>query len=476
MADITIQIKAEDVQAVAQMDKTAAAVRNVGASGSAAATGLNSAATGFKGLVSGLQRATTLFGAAGVIGGVFALIGMATRLYGVYKKLTEVNREYASEAKKAADAAKEFGMTAAGLVAVRKAADEANVPADLLNEKLKEYKEHKSTFDELASAVGKSADELRRMQDEADRGSVGSAALADYETSEQKAEQRKADEKREREGLRLIAKEARQYDGTPRGDRAWDKLVVAAKGDEDRALAIYKHNQNPLTRYINGGGGGTERWQIPAAMERYQARQIAAPASDARDDRVRAERQAAEDRAVRDAFPKSAMQPEMIDVRAFRAVQAAVAAAPDDTLNAARAAAANQIGRFAESVQAAPDAKSLAAIIKDAAGPIAAFADSIEAATRAAYDAEASDRDRASIRRKNADDDQKQVKIDTAEKISKITVDPPRAASAAAASGGFSGGSMNNQFRLADQRANAIEAIMREEITLLQQILQRLEE
>jgi len=68
------------------------------------------------------------------------------------------------------------------------------------------------------------------------------------------------------------------------------------------------------------------------------------------------------------------------------------------------------------------------------------------------------------------------VDKDTADKISKITVEAPRAASSAAASGGITGGSMNNAARLADQRAAAVEALMGEQNRILAEIRERLDD
>jgi len=419
MGDVTIQIEAENKQAVAEMDKTAASVRRVGASGSAAATGLNSASAGFKGLVTGLQRATTLFGAAGVIGGVFALVGMATRLYGIYKKLTEVNREYAAEARKAADEAAKLGMTAAGLEAVRKAAEEAGVPADLLNEKLKEYKEHTATFDDLAAAVGKSADELRRMQDEAERGSSGTAYMADIDRAVGKTEADKKSADIEKQGLREATKAIGRSGGL--STRGWDVLFDAAGGDAARVSQLYSENK-PFYDPRSAESYGPN--VMPAGRARYQARQAegAASSSAAEEDRDFWARAARDAQDAADAIGEELEMQERL----------AAEATEIEKQRAARA--------------------------------------------KAAYDAEAAARDRESIQRQDAIDRRGEIEVDAQKRIDEITVAAPIAASAAASAGGFSGGSMNNQFRMAFEREMKRDAIEREKITLLAEINASLKE
>lgn len=81
-----------------------------------------------------------------------------------------------------------------------------------------------------------------------------------------------------------------------------------------------------------------------------------------------------------------------------------------------------------------------------------------------------------SQKRSEADADIAALNEQTAAKKAAITVDAPRAASAAASIGGVTGGMMNNAARMADQRAAAMEAIQNEHTRLLSDIKTRLEE
>lgn len=69
-----------------------------------------------------------------------------------------------------------------------------------------------------------------------------------------------------------------------------------------------------------------------------------------------------------------------------------------------------------------------------------------------------------------------EIRKNTAAKIDAITVDAPRASSAYGAIGGMMGAQANNAERMRDQRAAALEAINREQLTLLGQIKENLDE
>lgn len=424
--EVRIDIVSDGSAARAEVDKAAAAVRSAGNAGTDASAGLGAAAAGFKGLVGAMQRASTLFGVTGVVGALFGLVAMGRQIYGVYKRLTEVNREFAAEARRAADAAREFGFTAAGLDAVRAAAEKAGVPAGELNEKLKEYKDHAITFDDLAAAVGHSADELKRLQDQAERQGAGRSYLADVaardETREKTAKERKAEE----EGLRALFRDV--YGGFS-GFSAGQK-----KGSQTDSRAA-------LDSLLDSVGGDPM-----AAAQKLWPR----------------ERDTGDLAAVAD----SPIMREGVERHAARAASRAAAEEDREFWIRAEQDARDSADRIAGELEVRErlDAEEKAAADKRAAWRLAA------------HTAEMAALDRESSARADKADKIRDLDRDTADKISKITVEAPRAASAAGAIGGITGGVMPNIQRLADQRAAEAAAIQREHTRLLADINAKLEE
>jgi hypothetical protein len=484
---LVIEITAEGDSARASLDSTARSVSRLGDSGSGSARGLAAATTGFRGLISSIQRATTLFGAAGIIGGIFALVGMATRLYGIYKRLTEVNREYAAEAKKAADAAARLGQSAAGLEAIRAAAAAANIPADSLNEKLKEYAARKITFDELASSIGTSADALRRLQDQAERRSVGATALSEFKTIQDAQEEKEKQEKINQDGLKLLRRSYLKGIQSEDSRMATDTLLSATDGDTMEAARILFPAKRMKSQLQNIS-------QSPIMMEAVERRNAKMQTEEqdrikrlqtTLSDRAAAEAAAAPEVAKRAADANASIRSKLAptqqydsqDLATFRAIAARVAAQPSIAASdVAKTVASTERGALAESILSASGPEEISTLLDAAAAPVRALADAADAAARSLLDAEAAALAASEAARYQASREADSVRAAALDRIAAITVEAPRAASAAATIGGITGGTLANAARLAEQRANAAAAIQREQLTLLQQIKERLED
>lgn len=225
------------------------------------------------------------------------------------KGADEATRELGKSALDAAKAIKETGIDADLYNAVKNAADAAKVSADELSAKLKEYKEHKITFDELAASIGKTATQLKASAEVASIGKMGAQYLAQHEANLQAGEEaRKASDINSR-GISLIIKDIIKLNNSGRGAETaplWDILAKESAGNKDLIYSLWQNNKAWYQRDLNMYGAWGPQ-QVNAAVNRYDAVREAERERREReiaehDAKVRAERaaKAAEEKAKAD--------------------------------------------------------------------------------------------------------------------------------------------------------------------------------
>lgn len=220
--------------------------------------------------------------------------------------------ELADSARRAVEAANPAGGDLALFDALKESAEAAGVPAEELSAKLREFREHKITFDELAASVGKTGDALKDAAEKAGNWNVGRRYLADRARREEEEKAEKAGWKAERAGLKEIVREIVKSGGdsgnAPGADAWWDMLAQSAGGDEKQMREIFMANRSWRDRLAgtdaNSGygsisiSGAAERYRIQGAAS-DRAREEAAAANDAA---VTAAREDELDRQMRDFF------------------------------------------------------------------------------------------------------------------------------------------------------------------------------
>ena len=246
-----------------------------------------------------------------IVASVAGFVGIAKQAISVYNDLRKWIRGTSEEAEKAAAAATEAarkmrdeageGVGIALYDALREQAEAAGVAADALSAKLREFREHKITFDELAASVGATRDALAGAESAAAGRTVGTRYLAERGDAEAARKAREDAANTEREGIRAIVREIyARGDRFGRGaatDDLWDRLLEAAGGDAARAGELYNENRGWTNfRAVGVGMYGDEA--LRAASGRRAARQAAAEAAreagrQAHDAEVRAQREAA---------------------------------------------------------------------------------------------------------------------------------------------------------------------------------------
>ena len=224
-----------------------------------------------------------------IVASVAGFVGIAKQAISVYNDLRKWIRGTSEEAEaaaaKATAAARKIRDEAAGAGldmslydAIREQADAAGVAADDLNEKLRQFREHKLTFDELAAAIGGTRDVIEAAANVADQTNVGRRYLAERGDAEAAAATAKESRDTEQQGLRAIVRDiARLADkfgnGGPEVAALWDRLMEAANGDASRAAEIYNANRSRFGRAVGVAMYGDEA--LRAAAGRYAGNQAA---------------------------------------------------------------------------------------------------------------------------------------------------------------------------------------------------------
>lgn len=398
-SDITIRIAGDHASAAQSISQTAKMVEGLGSA------------------VRGVSRVMGFWGLG------LTLITKAGDIRKALQAAREEARGFGKDALKAAEDAKALGFTASALLAIKQAASDAGVEADVLATRLREYAEFKLTFNELATAIGATGQQLRELERQVSGGRVGTDWLAAWEGETQGREASGKRRKAERAGLRQITGEIAGGRGTPREAAGWDRLMDAAGGDAAAAGELYNRNKSTWNRTSVGVLGFGDQ-ELAAAARRYQERQSRAEAE-------RAERLRQHDARVQERRMQAAAEAE----KKAAAARATAEAAAQERESARRSAAYDD-ARRREDEQAEREAEALR--------------------TREAARA--------------------QVVADTAAKVAAVTVEAPRAATAAGSIGGILGGTFNASERMRAQREAAIEALTREQVALLAKIDAKLSE
>ncbi|MCK9468138.1 MAG: hypothetical protein M0Q49_01865 [Porticoccaceae bacterium] len=398
-SDLKIRLKAEGTPEVNQ-----------------ALEGVKRGVEGLAGSVTAATRVVGLFSSA------LMLYAIAERVVSWLGKVREETAKWARSSREAAQEAERLHLTAGALDAIRQAAEEAGTPIDALDRALADYRNHITTFEELAAAIGSTGDALAAIEAAAAPGRAGRdylEKLGKQQESEASAEEAR---KAEAAGFRAATEAIRT--GTPAEQReGWDVLMRGAEGDIGRAGELYNTHKSWLNR-SGVGVYGFGHFELQAAAGRYQGNQ----------------QQLADDRAARIAAHDA-------EVERRRQAEAEAKKQREEEIAA----------RQREQEEAVAERRRLRAHENEV--------------NRAARDEERRLENQQKAAAMRAD-----LEASTAQKIDSITVDAPKAASSYGTIGGIMGGQVQNAQRLAEQRQARIEAIQLEHTRLLAEISAKLED
>lgn len=246
-----------------------------------------------------------------IVASVAGFVGIAKQAVSVYNDLRKWIRGTSEEAEaaaaKATEAARKMrdeageGVGVALYDALREQAEAAGVAADALSAKLREFREHKITFDELAASIGSTRDALAAAEDAAAARTGGTRYLADRGDAEAARERREAERENNLAGVRALVRDIARMasDGGNRGaDELYDRLLDIAGGDAAYARQIFDANRSWRERLRGvSAASGWGDLAFEGAAARYAERgSAAAQARSARDaadaDAARAAREA----------------------------------------------------------------------------------------------------------------------------------------------------------------------------------------
>ena len=210
------------------------------------------AVKGFKAAMSTVSTVTTI---------ITQLITIVGKIRDVYKNAGKASEELLASAKKYRDEAEGSGLDLSLYTVLKEQADKAGIAADEFSEKLKQFKEHKITFDELAASVRSTADAMNGAAKAADAGSVGTRYLADRAEADARAKEYESRQKTEQAGLREIVEQIRRAGGKfgdgAGAEKYWDMLMEAAGGSAGRVAEIFNSNRSwPNMRAVGVLGYG----------------------------------------------------------------------------------------------------------------------------------------------------------------------------------------------------------------------------
>ncbi len=189
------------------------------------------------------------------------------------KGADEATRELGASALDVSNKIKATGLVVELYNAIKAAADGAQISADELSRKLKEFAEHKITFDELAQSVNFTGEGIQRLSARLEHMSVGRRWLAEHEQQLQASEEAANNEKQERRGLRGIVRDIIRVGGKDGNNAAasslWDQIAIAARGNRERIADIY-NEYKPWWFMRRADIYGYATGAMDAAAERYE--------------------------------------------------------------------------------------------------------------------------------------------------------------------------------------------------------------
>lgn len=177
-----------------------------------------------------------------IIASIAGFVGMAKQAISLYKDLKNWINGTSDAAKQAAaaaaeagrklsDAAQKNGFSPAEFAAITEAAARAKIPADELADILAKIAEKKGGIQEVADALGTTADNLRRAADAANAAVTGRRYAAQAESREKEAADAEAGRKADATGYARMARDLLAVNGQDFGRIVAD-VVRAANGDK----------------------------------------------------------------------------------------------------------------------------------------------------------------------------------------------------------------------------------------------------
>jgi len=359
-AGFNVRITGDGAQAKAEMNSVS----------SAASSGAQAIAAAYSSVAVSVRVATsavnTFKAAMGlwsqVLGAVSHLVSLVGKAVDFFRNLGKASEEAMASAAKFAERAKDSGLDASLFDAVAEAAGKAGVAADELAEKLKQFKDFKITFVELAAAIGSSGEELKEIARAFDRNNVGSRFLADEAARTGREKEAAERAGNEAEGRRaLVAALSRAGDNGNGAESAaiWDRIMEWAQGDRSRAESFFEENK-PWWMFRNIGALGFGTQGLDAAEARYADRERGR--REARDRelaeqaaKVEAERRAAAEKEAAKAAEEAAAEEKRIAEEKRREAEAARKAAEAAQREADRKKAAHDrnVDQYQEAMDAA---------------------------------------------------------------------------------------------------------------------------
>lgn len=271
-----------EAKATAQRDS--GAIAQAYASVAVSVKAVTQAAHGLKAALGEIQLVATI---------VASVISAVKNLRDWIVGATEATDEFAEAAKKLG----EGGVSASIFSALKEQADAAGMAADEFSEKLKQFKEHKITFDQLAASIGTTAAALHG----AAAGPTGEMAglVAEYAARDAASKDAEVQSAARGKALdRLVREIYRETSDIGGPEELWDKLLGAAGGDVGRAREGFLSHRSFRDRLI-GPDIDIDR-ELGAASRRYAARQAEREAA------ARAETEAADKETARLAAEEKA--------------------------------------------------------------------------------------------------------------------------------------------------------------------------
>ena len=243
-AKLNVKMTADGSQVKTEVQGVARAVQDATGAMARAYASVSVQVKAVSSAISGFQKALGIWNQIFVA--VNATIEVAKKGMDVIRNFGKASEEAAESAAKFAERANGTGLDVSLYDAIAAAAKTAGVEADEFSKKLREFKEHKITFDELAASIGTTGDALLDAADAADASTVGRRYLARRKGEADEAKARAEQEMAERESLREIAAQiVKNGDAYGRGEAAapyWRMLIEAAGGDIGRAGELFNEN------------------------------------------------------------------------------------------------------------------------------------------------------------------------------------------------------------------------------------------
>jgi len=361
-AKLDVKMTADGSQVKTEVQGVARAVQDAAGRMASAYASVSVQIKSVSAAVSGFQKALGIWAQVATL--VSHAVTLTQKAIAVVRDFGKASEEAAESAAKFAERANGTGLDVSLYDAIAEAAKSAGMEADEFSKRLREFKEHKITFDELAASIGTTGDALLDAADAADASTVGRRYLARRKGEADEAKARAEQEKAEREGLREIAAQiVKKGDAFGRGEAAapyWRMLMEAAGGDIGRAGELFNENVPWYgMRRVGQRMFGEEALRGAAASyaaDREAAEAARRAAIAAQDAATEAERKAEAEKAAADAAEKEAAERERL---AAAAEKAAMAEERARATAAERAAAAE--GKLAAAEEARAEAAMSAA-------------------------------------------------------------------------------------------------------------------